>query len=293
MTYVCAWAAPLPVWLVLGDAGSAHREAAEALRQEVDASRPGGIEWISLTPGQLASAPAPRAIVAVGSPAFSAVVNHAKALDSPPPVVATLLPRAAYERILQSAGRRLPATAVVLDQPPARQAAAIRLALRDARRVGMLVGAESRGLLPAYRAALAAAGLELNGGEVSAGGLAATLQEVLTDSDVLLAVPDPAIFNGDTVANILAAGYRRQVPLIGFSPAYVKAGALMGLFVTPAQLGTGASSALFAALRGELPPPQAPGDFTVEANAAVARSLGLTIDAALIRRELRRREGQP
>jgi hypothetical protein len=59
--------------------------------------------------------------------------------------------------------------------------------------------------------------------------------------DALLAVPDPLVFNSQTAANILAAAYRRRIPLIGFSPAYTRAGALVSLYSTPDQIGFAAA----------------------------------------------------
>jgi len=62
------------------------------------------------------------------------------------------------------------------------------------------------------------------------------LDELLIDSDVLLAVPDSEIYNSNSIRNILLSSYRRGIPLVGFSQAYVKAGALCAIFSTPEQL---------------------------------------------------------
>ena len=114
---------------------------------------------------------------------------------------------------------------------------------------------------------------------------------MLVDAEVLLALPDPAVFNSQTAANILTAAYRRQVPLVGFSPAYVKAGALVAVYSTPLQVGTQGGELLRQALSGKiLPPPQWPQEFAVSVNQDVAHSLGLVIDEARLLEQLRQKE---
>jgi ABC-type uncharacterized transport system substrate-binding protein len=83
------------------------------------------------------------------------------------------------------------------------------------------------------------------------------------------------------------------VPLVAFSPAYVKAGAVLALYSTPAQVARRAAEMTRTWLAGRgLPPPQAPREFAVTANAKVAASLGLQLDeASLIAEDLRRLEG--
>jgi ABC-type uncharacterized transport system substrate-binding protein len=107
----------------------------------------------------------------------------------------------------------------------------------------------------------------------------------------LLALPDPVVFNSQTAANILTAAYRRQVPLTGFSPAYVKAGALLALYSTPAQVGTRGGELLRQAMTGRpLLPPQSPREFVVAVNQNVARSLGLALDESQLGEQLRQKD---
>jgi ABC-type uncharacterized transport system substrate-binding protein len=61
----------------------------------------------------------------------------------------------------------------------------------------------------------------------------ASLNHLLQKSDVLLAIPDTKIHNRSTVSNILISSYRKRIPLIGFSSAYVKAGALAAVYSSP------------------------------------------------------------
>lgn len=294
MTYGSAWAAAtISVWVALSDTGRAHSDAAQALRAEVEQALPGRIEWRVAHWSQFAGAAAePQWIVAVGTAAQRGMQNLFARDTTPPPLLSILVPRLAFERMADPARLRAGSlSAVFLDQPPWRQLELIRLALPNVRKVGMLVGAESKGHLPALERAARERGLEVAAAPVEADGLFEALQSVLPNADVLLALPDPAVFNSQTAANILTAAYRRQVPLLGFSPAYAKAGALLALYSTPTQVGVRGGESLRQALAGKaLPAPQWPREFVVAVNQDVARSLGFALDEALIGQQLRQKE---
>lgn len=293
MTYGSAWAAgTISVWVALSDTGGAHAEAAEALRAGVEQAQPGRIVWRVAHWSQFASAkPEPQFVVAVGYAAQRGM-QELFATTTPPPLLAILVPRLAFERIADPA--RVQAgtvSAVFLDQPPGRQLDLIRLALPAVHRVGILVSAESRGHSSGLERAARERGMQPVTSLVGPGGLFAALQMVLADAEVLLALPDPAVFNSQTAANILMAAYRRQVPLVGFSPAYVKAGALLALYSTPTQIGVRGGEVLRQALAGKsMPPPQWPREFVVAVNQDVARSLGLALNEPRLGEQLRQGE---
>ncbi|MGC3963288.1 MAG: ABC transporter substrate binding protein [Rhodocyclaceae bacterium] len=109
---------------------------------------------------------------------------------------------------------------------------------------------------------------------------------------VLMAVPDTAVFNSQTIPNLLLSAYRFRVPVVGFSQAYVKAGALIALYSTPAQIGTQSAEVARGVLAGgAVPAPQYPRLFSVGINTHVARSLGYQLDSETgIREKLERLE---
>ncbi len=294
MTYGFARAAgPIPVWVALSDAGGPHAEAAEALRAEVEHVVPGRIDWRVAHWSQFDSAkPEPQWVVAVGTAAQRGMQDLFARDPTAPPLLAILVPRLAFERIADPARLRAGSvSAVFLDQSPARHLELIRLALPDVRSVGILVGGESKSHIPALEKAARERGLQLVTSTVAPGGLYSALQSLLPDVEVLLALPDPVVFSGQTAANILTAAYRRQVPLAGFSPAYVKAGALLALYSTPTQVGTRGGELLRQAMAGKpLPPPQSPREFVVVVNQNVARSLGLALDESRLGEQLRQKD---
>jgi putative tryptophan/tyrosine transport system substrate-binding protein len=184
-------------------------------------------------------------------------------------------------------------SAVLLDQPLARQVALIRFALPEAREVGVLLGRESAPIENALSRAARDHGLRLNAARIAAPQeLYPALQGMLASSDVLLAVPDSGVFNSATAQNVLRTAFHSRVPLVAFSPSYVKAGALAAVYTTPAQIGRQAGRTLSDFLDGRpLPAAQAPREFQVSINSHVARALGVNLeDEAGLAAQLRRME---
>lgn len=213
------------------------------------------------------------------------------------PIVAALIPKSAMERTLGESGKRGGAalSALYLDQPLGRQLDLLRLALPEAKRVGLVLGPESLGQQSATVAAIRARGLEpVIGIALSAETLFAGLKPALEESDALLALPDALVFNNSTVSSILTSTYRARIPLIAFSPAYVRAGALLCVYSTPQHIGTQAAGMVHGYLRGNSTVlSQYPAEFSVRVNESVARSLGLSLREDQLSDQLRRMERRP
>jgi hypothetical protein len=219
------------------------------------------------------------AIVAVGVQAM----RTAAAWDNVPPVLNVLVPRVSYEKLVAESGRsrrRPQFSAIYLDQPLARQINLIQQTLPGKHRVSALVGPDSAFLLPRLRAAIARSGLDMASEEVaSEPEIIPALSRLLSSGDVLLALPDSVVFTRDTARSVLLTTYRHQKPLIGFSQAYVNAGALAAAFSTPAQIARQTAELLRALPPGRatLPGPLYPAYFSVAVNRSVARALALDI----------------
>ena len=172
----------------------------------------------------------------------------------------------------------------------------VRIALPEARRVGVLFGADSQAQAAALQAASQSRGLDLVTAVVPPGELAyPALQKVLEDADLLMALPSPQVYNSSSTQNILLASYRARVPFIGFSASYVQAGAVAAVSSTPAMVSRQTAVMARNLLMGRGLPgaPQYPQDFTVNVNEQVARSLGLKLDAAALTDRLRQMERTP
>lgn len=231
-----------------------------------------------------------RLVVPVGVRALRTVL----AADMGEPVLAALVPRSAFDRVVGAAdSRRI--SAVFLDQPLARQLALIRVSLPERTRVGVLVGPESRSALSAMRRVAERLDQSIADAAIdNEREIAGALESVLGRADVLLALPDPLIHNASTLQSLLLASYRQRVPVIGFSPAYTRAGALFSLHSAPAQLAEQvADLAMGAIASGRLPAAQYPRDFQVSVNRQVARSLSIDLpDEAVLMQRLRQRGGE-
>ena len=63
------------------------------------------------------------------------------------------------------------------------------------------------------------------------------LRHLLDESDLLLSLPEPNIYNRQTLKGVLLSSYRRKKPVISYSPAHVKSGALAAIYASPKNIG--------------------------------------------------------
>lgn len=104
------------------------------------------------------------------------------------------------------------------------------------------------------------------------------VERLVRDAAVLLALPDPVAHTAGTVPPLLLITYRTGVPVIGYSEAYLRAGAAAVLYSTPDQIAQQVVEIVGAFRQGRgLPPPQYTKYFSVGVNQSVARSLGLSL----------------
>ncbi len=289
---------PLPalaatVVLVMSEDSAAFSEAAEALATELLSAghRPVSL-LVPLRAEDAASLGTHPLIVTLGTRAAQTVAGLAPRTL----VLHTLLPRSAFEKLPIRSEDTRRVSAVFIDQPAARQMELLRIALPDWPRVGLVVGRESSELGARLQASARDKRLRpVLEHATEEGDLYPALQRLLAEPTVLVAVPDATLYNNRTISNILLTAYHHRSPVVGFSPAYVKAGALFALYSTPAQIGQQAGEAARSGLAtGTLPPPAAPRQFRISTNPYVARSLGINLDdASVLRERLERTEGQP
>lgn len=275
------------VALVLSDKGGVYNEFASAFQQYSEGSN-WHVRWVG-SADTLDTAPRVDLVVAVGAEATRVSLRR---LGSTP-IVATLLPRQAYEQALAelAGGRpRSSVTAIFLDQPVARLFAFAHHLLPERRRIGVVAGPETRALMTQVRQAANANGLTVEVEEVdSEASPVPALNLLMPRSDVLLALPDSAVYRRDNIRAMLLTSYRFQRPVIAFSQALVTAGALAAIYSTPTQIARQAVE-LIKPLRPEapnLPGPQMPSLFAIAINNNVAQALGLTVpDEPSIRRSI-------
>lgn len=294
-----AWAAESEVWLVLSEPGGAYAEAARALQEAWTREFRLTPNWRLATWSELApeTNALPQLIVTLGVRACLEAVELALANPALArvPLLATLLPQASYPVLAAKALERQ--SAVFIDQPAERIVRLLRLALPEYKRVGVLFGPDSLAVRPALARALAARGLTLveqtllNGDK----GVYPALRALFEDAELLLAIPDKLVYSPQNMPNILLAAYRQRIPLVSYSAAHVRAGALLALHTAPADTATQIASAIQQWLVGrKLPPPALADAASVAVNDQVARSLGLSLpNAAALELALKSRGAIP
>jgi putative tryptophan/tyrosine transport system substrate-binding protein len=304
---VSQWLAAAPVGggvsVILSDSTQPYHQALGALLAELEQEglvRSDIKVWLASDTGLRTAldAGANRWLITMGGLALEKVLQ----LEPRSSVLATMIPRSRFDQLRKEYSLRpgLGLSAVYLDQPVSRQLDLLRLALPTARKVGVLWGPDSLQMQAAVAAAIKARGLELVSGTVAppqsvsqSSNLFAALKNAIDGADVLWALADPMVFNATTVSNILMATYRERVPVLAFSPGYVKAGALLSLHSTAVQGGRQAGTLLRSVWStGNGVPAQYSTEFDIAVNEHVARSLGLSLDATHLVQQLRRMEAR-
>ena len=195
------------------------------------------------------------------------------------PALFALIPADTFQRLLACClePNDRPVSAVFVDQPIDQQLRLTRALLPNALRVGVLLGPTSGQHSDEIRNSAARLGLEVRIATVAnAQTIGPALRRMAPEIDALLAVPDPLVFNSATIANILLASYRHELPVIGYSDALVRSGATAAVFADIDQLAEAAALQVLAYCESRvLGPPGFALDFSVGVNREVLRSLGL------------------
>ena len=197
------------------------------------------------------------------------------------PVLGVFIPLPAFNRLLFKSGRRLGTfSAIVLDQPYRRQIGLVKIALPNAKSLGILLGTTSDRFEGFLREGAEKHDFTVNIENINSEvQLIPKLEKIFESNDVLLAIPDPLVYNRETAQAILLTSYRHQTPVFGYSKSYVKAGALASVFSNAKHLAKQAAKISVKAqqTKNALPPPQVPKYFSIIINRQVERSLGLQL----------------
>ncbi len=106
------------------------------------------------------------------------------------------------------------------------------------------------------------------------------LRRLLEQSDVLLMLPRQSIYNKDSLKGVLLTSYRNRKPVISYSPAHVKSGALASIYSSPTDIGR--HLALLVNKRLQKPEYKGPNYeyarfYSITTNRRVARALGINL----------------
>lgn len=272
LTAVCgagrvAGASVLEVEIILSENSAPYQQFAQTLQASAKTSI-----HFTVTSLPLTIRTKPDLHIALGLKALEALKDRKQ------PVIAALISSSDYFATTL-ADEDDPQSAVFMDQPKSRQLAFLRAVLPKTRSVGLLYSRQSLLELEKFRNAALLEKLELQTNFVSsAEDIFSSIEAIANKSDLLLAMPDANIFNGGNIRNILLTTYRVGLPLIGFSPGYVSAGAVAAIYSTSAQMAQDVASQIHKFDQsGDLPPVQYPSSFDIAVNQQVAKSLNIDL----------------
>ena len=180
-------------------------------------------------------------------------------------------------------------TGISLRVPIERQFSMIQTLVPKLKRLGVLYDPEkTRPLIEEARHVAARLGLVLVDHQVHGEkDLPAAIRAVLSNVDGLWLVPDSTVLTVESIRFLLGTALEANVPVIGFSPEFVRNGALAGLSIHPQDIGR--QAAIMAqkilarsdrAVSATVPPER----IRLSVNLKTAKYLGLTLPPDIVGR---------
>ena len=169
----------------------------------------------------------PELYIALGQSAVDSVADNAGKI----PVINAYLTLEQFRQLPQNSH-----LTVLLDQPLDRYLAFSKLTLQiDS--IGVMTENQIQ-LNPREQELLGGIELALNQYQLTPEKkLLPTLRHLLETSDALLMLPRQSIYNRDSLKGVLLTSYRGSKPVISYSPAHVKSGALASIYSSPVDIG--------------------------------------------------------
>lgn len=273
--FCCASAWALTIEVLLSDDSPPYYEVANSFRSQLQQSLP-HTEFVVKDSSQYTAGTHnsdTRLLLCIGVKATQDALESRTNL----PILSVLVPKDSFDLLARNYPLRRSFTAIYLDQPYARQLAMVRFALPGHTRVGVLLRTEDQQKLEAIEVAARQQKMQVISQLLNQQtSILPALQQVLAASDVLLVLPDTLLYNKNNIQSILFTSYRYRDPVMSYSQALVRAGAMLGLYSRPSQIGSHAAEVALQSLQtGTLPMPLYPKYFTVGVNRRVVHSLRL------------------
>ena len=106
------------------------------------------------------------------------------------------------------------------------------------------------------------------------------LRRLLREHDALLMLPRQSIYNPESLKGVLLSSYRQRRPVISYSPAHVRSGALASIYSSPIDIGRHLALLTKRSIANNMSPEtdfHYARFFSISINRQVARSLGLAL----------------
>ncbi len=174
---------------------------------------------------------------------------------------------------------------VLMEPAPIEQLTLLRRSLPKAKSVGVLYSSASPSSVALLEEARNAAppGLSFEAVDAAAHANASDAIDALLarSPDCVWTRPDPAVYDSAVVRAVLLASLRKSTPVFGYSAAVVRAGAVVGVAVSPEDQGEAA--AMMALRKTPDDRTMAPTNWEVAINLEVADRLGIELPAEVMR----------
>lgn len=218
-------------------------------------------------------------IITIGREATLRTNDYLSNTSNAAPQLAVLIPHRMYNNISNNIKNNKDTlrkiTAIYREQPVDRQLKLIETLLPNVKTIGVLTSMYDSSSIEELKQSIAKTKLNLIITEnKKRENLIDSLRHVLSNCDVLLALPDPEIYNPYTSKGILVTSFRRGVPIIGYSKTYVDAGAVAAIYSKSAQIAEQAAfitNTYFS--KNILPPPSYPTQYAVAQNQEILQKL--------------------
>jgi putative tryptophan/tyrosine transport system substrate-binding protein len=240
---------------------------------------------------QLAALSASDLLVTVGTHATETALRS----KTTAPLLSVMVPRLTAQQLMKATGNPPhQISTIYLDQPMSRYFALIRLVLPHAGKIGLVLGPATKTEIEKITATARQSRVIplISVVPVDSDNPLPSLEKLLHNSDAILALPDPLVYNRYTLPPLLLTTFRYRVPMIGFSAAIVNAGAVAGVYSNPEQIGQQAAEMV---IHHELPAHgEYPRYFQVSFNQAVAHALDIPLpDRERVESLLQKQTGIP
>jgi len=196
------------------------------------------------------------------------------------PILSALIPRHISSSLNAKYPDRKNWSSLLIDQPLNRQFHLITALLGENKKTGVLLGPYTKDLTKTLQNISAKSPHKIKIEEIeNSDELTSALKALSNKSNILLTLPDPVIYNKSTIRGVLLLAYRNKLPIIGFSKAYVRAGAIAAIYSKPEQISeqiTIISDNYFTNNEFEKKE-YYPDTFSVALNKNIARSLGIKL----------------
>ncbi len=275
--------------LLVGEREAApHQEVANSLLEILDAEGNAlehQVVWLDELEAARAEGTLPEAPLLVTIGYDSALALRAQPSQA---ILHTLISPEQFDELYPS-GAPARVGALFFTQPLERQLNLISLLLPERREVLALLGPRSGKQLPALLQGANQRGIQLETVElVDEAELEGLLREHLKPRQVLFTPADPSVVNRRTIQTLLLTAFRSGAPVVGYSNAMVKAGALMAVHTTPEMIGEDAAEIIrrWFAQAGTTPLPRRSSKrFEVAANYQVDELLDMGLPKREVLRE--------